>query len=101
MTGQLTDILVEFGFQGRITVPSIIVFFFFARLLSTQNFLEALFVRYGTHGQVKTSLCELLCASWVNKQFAIYNLQIFFLKKYTFCLQGGNASEKNCNHKPS
>ena len=38
--------------RERITVPSIIVFFFFARLLSTQNFLEALFVRYGTHGQV-------------------------------------------------
>ena len=53
MTGQLADILVEFGYQGRgLQCHLSLCFFFFARLLSTQNFLEALFVRYGTHGQV-------------------------------------------------
>ena len=102
MTGQLTDILVEFGYQGRgLQCHLSLCFFFFCSLTFNTEFFRSIICSIWN---ARTGLNEFMWTPmrFVGKQ-AICNLQftIFFFTEYTFCLQGGNASEKNCNHKPS
>ena len=64
------------------SIPSRLRVLRFSPLLKTQHFQIP--IRSGTHGHVSTSSYELLCASWVNKQFTIYNF-LFLKMNSLFC----------------